>query len=776
MKDPRKEVHEKLRKIAADLFENPELFNEFAANFERDEKIPAWLEPLCVNLDVNYCIPKQSQDMTKHLVNSVSHDDEYIVESAPIGFPAMIGADLKTTLQWLDSSGVWPKTEQAKSFLQIFSGVTKFSKNDMKRIQKEWTCETSKDPTDKASMLTKCILHPISRNIVPIKLRTDAGWRVHPIGAFIRGAHRLLGLKEPVTYTVFKEMYQNWKPPKSWPKTYWPTFLWECGVSYPDEDSVKARECEQTVEELDLLGRMILSMLYRFLIEAQKWESLTVQQKNGILLGAYSAASYLQSKQLLAPFCAVIPEFKAYVDCDGEFHEGLCSKEGKPTELVDLATALSHIFEHNQADTQFDMTLRLISPLSAALDRVLENPETVRRDLNAYRTAYLINIAQTELLTCKKVQSITDILPKERKNADAVYREHLDEWFEYMGISYIDEIGRFECHQLDDSDVTIGVCDYWQKQFIMRTRKALSLDQWAQDLEQDRNQLSAVQGLMTKALEALETEKLGELALQLNEAKVNLLCTVDEFIHRLEIKDNEREAAEQLRIDTVKAAETAEATDSGEVNVLREQNESLNELVAYHTQQEREYEEEITKLRESLLKETARAEAAEALKDTVSGSVIPCSVVKAMSDKATLVDGLDAIQAMFPNTVEVLASAYEAAASCSYKNVSKMMDSLITLCGDYYDAIVELRQPDAEARACFGSKYRAGESDSTLGVQKLRSLREFHYKDQGKVLFAQHLTIGVKRGEQSCLQIHFKIIDEKVVIARVGGHLPVSSS
>ncbi len=84
-------------------------------------------------------------------------------------------------------------------------------------------------------------------------------------------------------------------------------------------------------------------------------------------------------------------------------------------------------------------------------------------------------------------------------------------------------------------------------------------------------------------------------------------------------------------------------------------------------------------------------------------------------------------------------------------------------------------KPDTVARKALGMAYRAGESDQTMAIPKLRAQREFKYNGETTV-FSQHLTLGTKRGDQATIQVHFKIIDKKLVIARVGTHLDVTSS
>ena len=136
---------------------------------------------------------------------------------------------------------------------------------------------------------------------------------------------------------------------------------------------------------------------------------------------------------------------------------------------------------------------------------------------------------------------------------------------------------------------------------------------------------------------------------------------------------------------------------------------------------------------------------------------------------------IEAFKALAGNHVVVLDTALASAKKSAFKNTSKLMEALSILSDDYYNQIVVEGKPDAVAKNTLGFAYRAGESDQTMAVAKLRAQREFKYEGE-TVACTQHLTLGTKRGNQTSIQVHFKIIDKKLVIARVGTHLDVASS
>ncbi|MGR5448513.1 hypothetical protein ACP3V3_01770 [Vibrio sp. PNB22_3_1] len=112
-------------------------------------------------------------------------------------------------------------------------------------------------------------------------------------------------------------------------------------------------------------------------------------------------------------------------------------------------------------------------------------------------------------------------------------------------------------------------------------------------------------------------------------------------------------------------------------------------------------------------------------------------------------------------------------AECKYEQPRKLLGALVALCQDYVPAILS-GQPDATARHCIDRFYSANESATTMSSD-LAEQRDFSV---GKQVYRmeQHLTIGVARCPQKCVQVFFKIVESRLLIGYVGRHLPVSGS
>ncbi len=161
-------------------------------------------------------------------------------------------------------------------------------------------------------------------------------------------------------------------------------------------------------------------------------------------------------------------------------------------------------------------------------------------------------------------------------------------------------------------------------------------------------------------------------------------------------------------------------------------------------------------------------------KAPVSESRFDGLVTKLMQDDPTMADVIEYLEIKYPHVV-VLDSARESAKGCTFQNVKKAFKLFDALCSDYFEAI-QSGQPDTTARNLLGSAYRANESDKTMTSVKMRQEREFKMPDGSTRLFEKHLTLGVRRSEQLCMQLYFEIEGEVLYIAYAGGHLTTSSS
>lgn len=136
---------------------------------------------------------------------------------------------------------------------------------------------------------------------------------------------------------------------------------------------------------------------------------------------------------------------------------------------------------------------------------------------------------------------------------------------------------------------------------------------------------------------------------------------------------------------------------------------------------------------------------------------------------------LQAYCSMAPDRVVLLPSAIKSAREAENfelpHRLAQMLDSLIFA---YLDNI-RSGMPDSEARVVLGNRYAANESKTVGSNKRLRSLREFDYQGQ-TIFFRQHVGIGSGYGTQHALRIHFKVIDDKIVIAYCGEHMETMRS
>ena len=129
-------------------------------------------------------------------------------------------------------------------------------------------------------------------------------------------------------------------------------------------------------------------------------------------------------------------------------------------------------------------------------------------------------------------------------------------------------------------------------------------------------------------------------------------------------------------------------------------------------------------------------------------------------------DSLKLIEAMFPDRVAMLESAWESATAIdsNFSQGRELTKTLFLLATEYLDAYLEAG--DVKARTVFGAKYASQESDRVTRDSKLVRERTF-----GGVVMQQHLKIGYAE------RLYFKVdaASEKVIIGYCGAHLPIVS-
>jgi hypothetical protein len=123
-----------------------------------------------------------------------------------------------------------------------------------------------------------------------------------------------------------------------------------------------------------------------------------------------------------------------------------------------------------------------------------------------------------------------------------------------------------------------------------------------------------------------------------------------------------------------------------------------------------------------------------------------------------------------PDRLVVLPSALKSAREADNfelpARLSQLLDSLVY---QYLD-LIRKGVPDTQAKEVLGNRYAANESQTVTQNSRLRTLREFSYNGE-VIFFRQHIGIGSGYGTQHAIRVHFKVIDEKIVIAYCGAHL-----
>jgi hypothetical protein len=721
------------------------------------------------------------QSQSIGMINILGNYEKY-ESTAPIGFPLMFGSEKLSLLQWLDNSGVYPRGEQSKTFLDNVMVNSKLTKNEQKKIHKNWSTDFYKDPSDIGTMFTRTLMHPQARNSIGKSIRSVDGWRHSPIGCFIKASHRFLDWEVPTTYQHFVDVYRSWTPPEESFQAYFATQLWETSVYLTaDEVSGMDDKTEQSVMEL---GAALDAFLYRLLIAANRWDDLSDKARNGIMLGAFSAASYLQSKVILMPFSIVVPEFSERVDMDNISGLGLCDKTGQPTTLVRLALFSSRMREHHQSDSAFEFTVRSLSPLSRKLDDILDDTSTVRRELSEYRTAYLAQyIARVNLIIDTLQQSLSKLTPDCEPVVKA-FSENAYAWFSLMGLEYIEESGLVAHQAFETSEKSETVLrEFWQKSFLERIAllEEQTVTDWLDELDLAGLKWHKEQAAI--AIEKMDTDMLATIAVSLNKKKTEILEAVKAFTAPLFLTDEMREVASKhvggMTLDNVVMATELYNTEQSALHAEIDELRQLNEL---HITQEIALEKQVKDLSAELHNKT-QAKESESLAslDIELGSerLVSADFLRILNGTGSLECALNLTKNVFGDNVTIMPSAYKSIEGCGYKNIGKVVEALFKLCGDYYNAVMVEKKPDATARLCLGSLYKAGESDTTMANPKLAKLRTFRVNNASSnrdYTFVQHLTLGVKRGDQTCLQIHFKLIHGVMMIARVGSHLETATS
>lgn len=678
-------------------------------------------------------------------------------EYGPAGFPMVSGSSQFGLLEWLNINNVWKSDAQATYFLRVSTEAassTKVSKGEAKRFVKNWSPHALGKSTCAATMLTTMVINPKERLASMDTCTLRQQWLTDMIPSVIRAGLRWTGQGSADTLTDFMNKHAGWTPPEGEYPKFWPNELWptECAEEFRD------------------LGKALDAVLYKTLILARSWDTLAAREREGVLLCAYGAASMLGTTNVLLPFAALGGEVAKQLRVDHLSVAGLADSRGGPSVLLQHTLALSNLVYPSNPPSA--LAIQLVSPMSRQLDQLMVNSDQVRHDLRAYRSIAvkrgfdLVTDYVTEALKGRE-------LPKEGEDLLEECVEQLGEWEKLCGLN---------AHRAELNNVT----DYWQKEFApvssaIRAARPFaevidSADEDEEGAGEDTPTVKDLQYQIGEAAARMDTALIMELSRQLETQRGGLLRRIHSVLDPIFITDQLREKAPVLEEASPTVSREEVLVARARIKELTNEVDQQRQLLSLHDNDETHLRQEIAELREQLHAVTSRNEAlAHSLSDRPTDAVVPEAVLRGLREDLTLRDAVDSVAAAYANRVEVLPSVYRSLEGCGFKNIRKLSDCLLRLCGDYYDAIVNEGQPDQTARETLAGVYRPNESDSTMASAKLRAQREFTYNGE-TVLFEQHLTLGVKRGDQLCLQVYFKIIDRKLVIAYVGPHLDTSTT
>jgi hypothetical protein len=208
-------------------------------------------------------------------------------------------------------------------------------------------------------------------------------------------------------------------------------------------------------------------------------------------------------------------------------------------------------------------------------------------------------------------------------------------------------------------------------------------------------------------------------------------------------------------------------------NELDEANAKLSQAIEKNTLLESNidtYKREKIELSEQLHKEQLKTASVNVIAKAVSSGGDDWIRDQMRSGELTIPQVLSATEAIYGDRIVILDSVKSLASSVVFKRHSRLSELLFQLCDEYAPSIAS-GMADAEARKCFSANaYAAGESDSTLGIARLKKIRMHDYNGT-EYLFDQHLRSGNSSNATQSLRVYFKIIDGVVVISHVGEHL-----
>lgn len=141
-------------------------------------------------------------------------------------------------------------------------------------------------------------------------------------------------------------------------------------------------------------------------------------------------------------------------------------------------------------------------------------------------------------------------------------------------------------------------------------------------------------------------------------------------------------------------------------------------------------------------------------------------------EKTSVSDAIAIIRSRFPY-VSFADNINDQIEACQYTNSQKLLKFMYLLCDDYFDAITS-GKPDTVAKDILGQTFRANESPTVLGNQKLKRQRIFVVNGE-EMLFTKHINIGQSRDLKNSCSIYFDIDSSSdkpsITIGYIGAHL-----
>lgn len=406
-----------------------------------------------------------------------------------------------------------------------------------------------------------------------------------------------------------------------------------------------------------------------------------------------------------------------------------CSLRNMVNHYVDNLPLLGEAFEQVLLHPDDVMDAKA-GAVNAAYSAYMEFIDTSLKDLTGYRELVSKDSLPTLTALSEEFLSI-----KERPN----------HWRNVATANLMDEF----------KSIIVGHNDYplWSPEETKEDFEELAAESKSLIDYGDIEQATVVLGKLTEHKKALANDLIGHL---------NVTKKVSHFFDEI---DNLYESQQKDKLNSVSSYELRNKELQCEIDDLtielqhaHDKNQNLNdELFKKH--------QEINAL--EIEKQKIKSEISHGFSEELS------CVLFGRPRTPTCHDVLIVMQQTYPY-VEFADGALEFAKNCVYANVDNLFKMLNLVCGEYYQKIVTESRPDCEARTLLGKAYSRGESDTVMKSSKLRAMREFTYNGD-KITVSKHLTIGVSRNSTQTVQVHFDIIEgNKLLIARLGEHLPTS--